>query len=86
MKGGGAPTILNAANEVAVLDFLAGKIRFTDIVVSVEETLAAMPAGAPATLDEVVALDAAARGGHGDRRTRRGARLISVPTRHDSEA
>jgi len=30
-KGGNAPTVFNAANEVAVAAFLAGKIRYTDI-------------------------------------------------------
>jgi 1-deoxy-D-xylulose-5-phosphate reductoisomerase len=37
--GGLAPTILNAANEVAVGAFLAGRIGFLDIVRTVEETL-----------------------------------------------
>ncbi len=37
--GGTAPLILNAANEVAVEGFLAGTIRFTDIVKVVEKAL-----------------------------------------------
>jgi 1-deoxy-D-xylulose-5-phosphate reductoisomerase len=59
--GGGAPAILNAANEVAVAAFLAGQIRFTRIAAVVEETLARMSAPAPQTLADVMALDTAAR-------------------------
>ncbi|MDA8205196.1 MAG: 1-deoxy-D-xylulose-5-phosphate reductoisomerase [Thermaerobacter sp.] len=39
ITGGAAPAILNAANEVAVASFLAGRIRFLDIADTVEETL-----------------------------------------------
>ena len=39
--GGGAPAVLNAANEVAVAAFLEGKISFPDIVHVVSETCAA---------------------------------------------
>lgn len=38
-RGGTAPAILNAANEIAVEAFLQEKIRFTDIPVIVEQTL-----------------------------------------------
>ncbi len=38
-RGGTMPSILNAANEVAVAAFLAGRIRFTDIVKIVEKTM-----------------------------------------------
>ena len=38
-KGGNAPCILNAANEIAVDAFLAGKIGFLDISTIIEETL-----------------------------------------------
>ena len=37
--GGGAPTILNAANEVAVALFLDRRLGFLDIAAVVEETL-----------------------------------------------
>jgi len=60
-RGGGAPTILNAANEIGVAAFLAGEIGFLDIVKGVEATLEAMPVTAPASLDDVVALDDEAR-------------------------
>ncbi|MGL4963957.1 MAG: 1-deoxy-D-xylulose-5-phosphate reductoisomerase [Inquilinus sp.] len=60
-QGGSAATVLNAANEVAVAAFLAGRIGFLDIERIVEATLAMIPAQAVATLDEVFAIDAAAR-------------------------
>jgi 1-deoxy-D-xylulose-5-phosphate reductoisomerase len=59
--GGAAPTILNAANEVAVAGFLAGRLGFLDIARVVEETVSAMPGYAIATLDDVRDIDAAAR-------------------------
>lgn len=42
--GGIAPTVLNAANEVAVAAFLNGRIRFLDIAMVVEDALSAMAA------------------------------------------
>jgi 1-deoxy-D-xylulose-5-phosphate reductoisomerase len=59
--GGGAPTILNAANEVAVAAFLEERLGFLDIVAVVEATLEAVPPTAPASLDEVLGLDRTAR-------------------------
>ena len=59
--GDGAPTILSAANEIAVHGFLAGKIGFLDIVRIVERTLEKVPRNAITTLDDVYAIDAAAR-------------------------
>jgi 1-deoxy-D-xylulose-5-phosphate reductoisomerase len=59
--GGAAPTILNAANEIAVRSFLAEEIGFLDIVPMVEETLARLPAAAPRSLEDVRSLDAEAR-------------------------
>lgn len=60
-RGGASPTILNAANEIGVAAFLNGEIGFLDIVDGVEATLDAVPAVAPASLAEVVALDGEAR-------------------------
>jgi 1-deoxy-D-xylulose-5-phosphate reductoisomerase len=37
--GGGAPTVLNAADEIAVAEFIAGRIGFTGIAALVEATL-----------------------------------------------
>ncbi len=59
--GGGAPTILNAANEAAVGLFLARRLGFLDIAVVVEESMAALGAPATGSLEDVLALDAAAR-------------------------
>lgn len=61
LAGGGAPTILNAANEVAVALFLERRIGFLDIAAVVEETLARLPAAGPDGLEAILALDAAAR-------------------------
>jgi 1-deoxy-D-xylulose-5-phosphate reductoisomerase len=61
LAGGGAPTILNAANETAVGLFLGRRIGFLDIARVVEETLAHMPAACPDGLEAILALDAAAR-------------------------
>ncbi|MHA1599154.1 MAG: 1-deoxy-D-xylulose-5-phosphate reductoisomerase [Alphaproteobacteria bacterium] len=60
-KGGNAPTSLNAANEVAVAAFLAGKIGFLDIVSIVEKTLEMTPSSGLGTIDDVLDIDAAAR-------------------------
>ncbi len=59
--GGTAPTILNAANEVAVYSFLDGKIGFLDITAVVEDTLAAMPAEEMTDLEQLHGVDAEAR-------------------------
>ena len=59
--GGAAPTILNAANEVAVQGFLGGKIGFLDICRVVERSLEQTTHRTLASLDDVYAVDAAAR-------------------------
>ena len=60
-SGGAAPTILNAANEVAVAGFLGGEVGFLEIAGIVEETLATMPLDKQASLDAVFAVDSEAR-------------------------
>jgi 1-deoxy-D-xylulose-5-phosphate reductoisomerase len=60
-KGGTYPCAFNAANEVAVASFLAGRLPFLGIAETVAGTLAAVD-GAPAgDLDELQAADAEAR-------------------------
>jgi 1-deoxy-D-xylulose-5-phosphate reductoisomerase len=59
--GGGAPTILNAANEIAVAAFLGGRIGFLEIAAVVERTLERLGSCKAATLEAVVELDAEAR-------------------------
>jgi 1-deoxy-D-xylulose-5-phosphate reductoisomerase len=55
--GGGAPTILNAANEVAVAAFLQRRIGFLDIVATVARVLDSIGTMVAETLDDVIALD-----------------------------
>ncbi len=59
--GGGAPTILNAANEIAVAAFLERHIGFLDIARVVEGVLDRIGTCRAETLDAVVELDARAR-------------------------
>lgn len=61
VAGGSAPAVYNAANEVAVAAFLAGRIPFLAIPQVVDKTLQNQPLREPADLAEVLALDAAAR-------------------------
>ena len=55
--GGAAPIILNAANEMAVAGFLAGRLRFPDIADFVERALGENEFAAPASIDEVLEID-----------------------------
>ncbi len=59
--GGTAPTMLNAANEVAVAAFLDKRISFLAIPRMIEDVLAALPVSAVNTLDDVLNADVAAR-------------------------
>ncbi|GLR65855.1 1-deoxy-D-xylulose 5-phosphate reductoisomerase [Acidocella aquatica] len=59
--GAGAPTVLNAANEIAVAAFLERKIGFLDIAGIVEQVLQQLGAPPVPDLEAVLALDAAAR-------------------------
>jgi 1-deoxy-D-xylulose-5-phosphate reductoisomerase len=60
-RGGSAPVVFNAANEVAVEEFLAGRIRFTTITELVEDCLNKLPGGDAVTLDEILEVDRQAR-------------------------
>ncbi len=64
-QGGGSATVLNAANEVAVEAFLAGRVAFTAIPEIVEIALTAADSegllAAPASIDEALELDGIAR-------------------------
>jgi len=59
--GGSAPTVLNAANEIAVEGFLGGKIGFLDIIRIVELTLGKLPGSRIETLEDVLSVDLEAR-------------------------
>jgi 1-deoxy-D-xylulose-5-phosphate reductoisomerase len=59
--GGTAPAILNAANEVAVEEFLAGKLSFCGIARLNDQVLQLLPAGPEGSLADVIGADAEAR-------------------------
>jgi 1-deoxy-D-xylulose-5-phosphate reductoisomerase len=63
--GGAAPTVLNAANEVAVAEFLAKRLGFAGIPALVEATLAAAErrglTGGLASVADALSVDATAR-------------------------
>ncbi len=60
-SGGGAPTILNAANEIAVHRFLERQIGFLDIARIVERTLETVNGAPLESVSDVIALDDQAR-------------------------
>ncbi len=63
-QGGGAATVLNAANEVAVAAFCADRIGFFGIAETVERTLEAMSAAAlpaPDSVSDALTLDGESR-------------------------
>ena len=60
-EGGVAPAVFNAANEIAVAAFLAGRIPFLAIPEVVEHTLGAIRNFEPADLPAVLAVDAESR-------------------------
>jgi 1-deoxy-D-xylulose-5-phosphate reductoisomerase len=60
-QGGAAPAALNAANEVAVAAFLAGRIHFPDIASTVEAVIARCGMEAPASIEDVLEIDRRAR-------------------------
>ena len=66
VKGGAAPTVLNAADEVAVAEFIGGRIPFLAIAALVEKTLEAAEArgllSEAADIDAALAIDHSARG------------------------
>ncbi len=60
-KGGTSPTVMNAANEIAVAKFLNDEIGFLDIPLIIRQTLDAHDFKADITLDDVLKYDAWAR-------------------------
>jgi len=58
MKAGESmPTVLNAANEVAVEAFLGGRIKFIDIPVIIEKTMDSHTAQRLSSIEEVLLVD-----------------------------
>jgi 1-deoxy-D-xylulose-5-phosphate reductoisomerase len=60
-KGGTWPTVLNAANEIAVAAFLAGESRFTEIPVIIAQVLSRMTWRDAETIDIILQADQQAR-------------------------
>jgi 1-deoxy-D-xylulose-5-phosphate reductoisomerase len=60
-EGGTAPCVLNAANEVAVHAFLAGRLRFLEIPAVIEQALAALPSEPVSSFDSLYEADRRAR-------------------------
>lgn len=60
-QGGTAPAILNAANEIAVAGFLAGRIGFLDIARLNEQVLQRLPVQPASDLQQIFAADVQAR-------------------------
>ncbi len=61
VEGGSYPCVFNAANEVGVAAFLDGRLAFLDIAEVVADALDAADGSPARDLDELVAVDAAAR-------------------------
>jgi 1-deoxy-D-xylulose-5-phosphate reductoisomerase len=60
-RGGTYPTVLNAANEEAVAQFLGNRLGFTRIAESIDAALQAHHSRPNPSLEEVLAADAWAR-------------------------
>jgi 1-deoxy-D-xylulose-5-phosphate reductoisomerase len=65
-EGGSAPTVLNAANEIAVHAFLDNRLKFLDICRIVENTLGAIKNRPVSSLEDVFQLDEESRKTAGD--------------------
>jgi 1-deoxy-D-xylulose-5-phosphate reductoisomerase len=61
VAGGTAPCVLNAANEVAVHAFLAGRLSFTGIAAVIEATLDRVGSGRVHSFETLYEADAGAR-------------------------
>jgi 1-deoxy-D-xylulose-5-phosphate reductoisomerase len=59
--GGSAACTLNAADEIAVEAFLAGRISFPSIAAVLEETLARVPNREPGSVQEILEIDEQSR-------------------------
>jgi 1-deoxy-D-xylulose-5-phosphate reductoisomerase len=59
--GGAAPVVLNAANEVAVASFLAGRLGFAEIAATVAEMLDRARFAEPRSIEDVLEIDHATR-------------------------
>ncbi|HEX7610100.1 MAG TPA: 1-deoxy-D-xylulose-5-phosphate reductoisomerase [Solirubrobacteraceae bacterium] len=60
-EGGTAPCVLNAANEIAVHAFLAGRLRFLDIAEVIDRTLSSLPSEPVMAFESLYEADRRAR-------------------------
>jgi len=60
-RGAGVPGVLNAANEVAVKEFIAGRIGFSDISGVNSYVLSQFPVSVPVSVDDLLEADRSAR-------------------------
>ena len=60
-KGGNLPSVMNAANEIAVYAFLRNKVNFLDMTDMIEKTMNAIPFIEQPTLEEYFESDGEAR-------------------------
>jgi 1-deoxy-D-xylulose-5-phosphate reductoisomerase len=61
LRGGAAPAVMNAANEVAVAAFLGGRLRFTEIATVVERVTDRFESPASWDLEQLLSADRWAR-------------------------
>jgi 1-deoxy-D-xylulose-5-phosphate reductoisomerase len=61
LQGGTTPTLLNAANEIAVAAFLGGQIKFTEIAELNEQVLSKIPCEPASSLAIIRDADSLAR-------------------------
>jgi 1-deoxy-D-xylulose-5-phosphate reductoisomerase len=66
-RGGNRGTVINAADEIAVAGFLAGRLPFAGIATTIADAVERWGSDAEPDLDEVVALDAEVRAALGTR-------------------
>jgi 1-deoxy-D-xylulose-5-phosphate reductoisomerase len=79
--GGAATCTLNAADEVAVEAFLAGRISFNAIAEVVEDTLEKTSRQEAASVEEILEVDRLSRQAAGDAVRRRAQRTVGVAVR-----
>jgi len=61
LSGGALPIVMNAANEIAVEQFINKTIGFTEIYSLIDKVLDSFDAATPQSIDDVLAIDSQAR-------------------------
>ncbi len=83
-RGGDAPCVMNAANEVAVAGFLGGRIGFCEMTEVVEATILRCPFASEPTMGDLLAADLEARRMAEEECAKREKKRVSLATTHDS--